>query len=78
VLDRFLDTLQLITDRDAAKPLWLDYQLRQMELHPYTFLYSPERQNAVNRRVHGVVMDVRGDWQNIREWWIPPEERRTP
>jgi len=78
MLDRFLDTLQLITDRDAAKPLWREYQLRQMELHPYTFLYSPERQNAVNRRVHGVVMDVRGDWQNIREWWIPPEERRTP
>lgn len=76
VLDRYLDTLQLVTDREAAFPLWTEYQLRQMAIHPYTFLYSPDRQSGVSRRLRGVVMDVRGDWQNIREWWIAPEDRR--
>jgi peptide/nickel transport system substrate-binding protein len=76
LMDRYLDTLQLVTDREAAFPLWTEYQLRQMALHPYTFLYAPDRQSAVNRRVQGVVMDVRGDWQNIRQWWIAPGDRR--
>jgi peptide/nickel transport system substrate-binding protein len=78
ILDRYLDTLQLVTDREEAKPLWREYQLRLMELHPYTFLYSYYRQNGVNRRLRGVKMDVRGDWENIREWWIAPEDRRLP
>lgn len=78
ILDRYLDTLQLVTDREKARPLWREYQLRLMELHPYTFLYSYYRQNGVNRRIRGVRMDVRGDWQNIREWWIAPEDRRQP
>jgi peptide/nickel transport system substrate-binding protein len=76
LMDRYLDTLQLVTDREAAFPLWTEYQLRQIALHPYTFLYAPDRQSAVNRRVQGVVMDVRGDWQNIRQWWIAPGDRR--
>jgi peptide/nickel transport system substrate-binding protein len=76
VLDRYLDTLQLITDREEARPFWREYQLRLMAIHPYTFLYSYYRQNGVNRRLRGAVMDVRGDWQNIREWWIAPEDRR--
>ena len=77
VMDRYLDTLQLVTDREDAFPLWTRYQLRQMELQPYTFLYSPDRQSGLNRRLQGVVMDVRGDWQNIREWWIAPGDRRA-
>jgi peptide/nickel transport system substrate-binding protein len=76
VLDRYLDTLQLITDRAEAVPLWRAYQLRLMELHPFTFLYSYHRLSGVSRRLRGVVMDVRGEWQNLREWWIAPEDRR--
>ena len=78
VLDRYLDTLQLVTDREEARPLWREYQLRQMELHPYTFLFSTHRLDGLNNRLRGVVMDVRGDCQNLREWWISPEERRSP
>jgi len=78
VLDRYLDTLQLVTDRAEASRLWREYQLRLMEVQPYTFLYSPYRQSGVNRRLQNVVMDVRGDWQNVREWWVATEERRKP
>lgn len=77
-IDRYLDTLQLITSREEARPLWREYQLRQMELHPYTFLYSPDRINGINTRLQDVRMDIRGEWLNLREWWIRPEDRRSP
>jgi len=77
-LDRYLDTLQLIPNRDEAMATWSAYQLRLVQLQPYTFLYYPDRQNGINRRLRNVEMDVRGDWMNIREWWIAPGDRRGP
>jgi peptide/nickel transport system substrate-binding protein len=77
-LDRLLDTLQLVTNRDAAVPLWREYQNRIIQLQPYTFLYFADRPAVVNRRLQGVIMDTRGEWLNIRQWWIPAEARRTP
>jgi peptide/nickel transport system substrate-binding protein len=77
-LDRYLDTLQLIPARGEAEAVWRAYQNRLVHLQPYTFLYYSDRQNGVNRRLQGVVMDVRGDWQNVREWWIDPQEGGVP
>ncbi len=74
-LDRYLDTLQLIADRAEALPMWREYQERIMELQPYTYLFSAFRLDGVNERLRDVVMDARGEWANIRQWWIPPEER---
>jgi peptide/nickel transport system substrate-binding protein len=76
-LDRYLDTLQLIPDREEALILWRAYQLRLMELQPYTFLYSAYRRNGLNQRLKGVVMDTRGDWATLRDWWISPQDRRN-
>ena len=76
-LDRYLDTLQLIVDRDEAYPIWQQYQHRLMEIQPYTFLYSAKRRNGVGPRLQDVVMDTRGDWATIRRWWIAPEDRGT-
>jgi peptide/nickel transport system substrate-binding protein len=78
ILDRYLDTLQVITDRSDAIPLWRAYQNRIMEVHPYTYLYSAYRRDGVAERLRDVVMDARGEWANIREWWIATEDRRTP
>jgi peptide/nickel transport system substrate-binding protein len=75
-LDRFLDTLQLIPDREAAYPIWRAYQERIIQVQPYTFLYSANRRDGVNTRIRDAVMDKRGDWASIRHWWIAPEDRR--
>jgi ABC-type transport system substrate-binding protein len=75
ILDRYLDTLQLIPDRRDAYPLWQEYQLRLMEVQPYTFLYSADRRIGVGPRLRDVVTDTRGDWATIRQWWIAPEDR---
>ncbi|MBT8397434.1 MAG: hypothetical protein HKO65_11550, partial [Gemmatimonadetes bacterium] len=67
--------LQLIPDRDEARPVWRAYQLRLLELQPYTFLYSARRRDGVNKRLRDARMDTRGDWATIRHWWIAPQDR---
>ena len=76
-LDRYLDTLQFIPDREEAYPVWQAYQLRLMEVQPYTFLYSANRRNGVGPRLQDVVTDKRGDWATIRHWWIVAQDRET-
>ncbi len=74
-LDRLIDTLQLVVDREEAIPLWREYQYRLIEVQPYTYLYHIERLAGLNRRLQNVQLDARGEWTNIREWWIPAELR---
>ena len=69
-LDHLLDTLRVVSEREAAAPLWAEYQLRILELQPFSYLYFPDRLNGLNTRVKGVTMDLRGEWAGIREWWI--------
>ena len=76
-MDRLLDTLQLVVDRQAAIPLWKEYQLLLLQEQPYTYFYFPERLDGINKRVKDVTMDARGEWVNIKDWWIPREERRA-
>ena len=75
-LDRLLDTLQLVVDREEALPLWREYQRKILEVMPYTYFFFPERLEGVSRRMRDVEMDVRGEWINIKDWWIPQDQRR--
>ena len=75
-MDRLLDTLQLVVDREEALPLWEEYQRLVIEEQPYMYMYFQERLDGLNRRLRGVVMDARGEWINVEDWWIPREERR--
>ncbi len=77
-LDRLLDTLQLVVDRDEARPLWRAYQRELIREQPYTFFYFQDRLDGVSTRLRDVVMDARGEWVNLKDWWIPPDERRSP
>jgi peptide/nickel transport system substrate-binding protein len=75
-IDHYLDRLPTITDREVARPMWLAYQELLVDEQPFTFLYQSDRLVGVNQRVQGVVMDIRGDWANVRGWWIPSGERK--
>jgi hypothetical protein len=59
----------------VARRLWTEYQRLQIVEQPYMFAYFPERLAGINRRVRGVVMDARGDWGNIKDWYIDPASR---
>ena len=74
-IDRFLERLRVTIDRDEARALWRDYQQVLMQEQPYTFFYFPDRLDGVNRRVRDVEMDARGEWQNIRAWYLDPASR---
>ena len=64
-----------MVDRDEAIALWAEYQQVLMEEQPYTFFCFPDRLDGVNRRVKNVEMDARGDWLNIRSWYVDPASR---
>jgi peptide/nickel transport system substrate-binding protein len=74
-IDRLLDTLQLVTDRERARPLWNEYQRLLVQEQPYTFFFFMDRVAGIRDRMKGVVMDVRGEWPTVREWWIDPAMR---
>jgi peptide/nickel transport system substrate-binding protein len=70
-MQRGLTTL----DREAAKPLWVEYQRIIHEEQPYSFLYYLEERVAVNGRVRGVEADARGHMVSVAGWWIPEREQ---
>jgi peptide/nickel transport system substrate-binding protein len=74
-IDRLLEQLNLATDRSETHALWTAYQQALIDEQPYTFFYFPDRLEGVNRRVRGVVMDARGDWGNIKDWYLDPGSR---
>lgn len=74
-IDRLLEAISTTIDRDEALALWNEYQAVIMEEQPYTFFYFPDRIDGVNRRLRGVEMDTRGDWLNVREWYLDPASR---
>ena len=76
-LAMLLDTLMLVPDQEVGRPLWGAYQRRLADLQPYTFLYFEDRLHGVNTRLQDAVMDVRGDFVNMTEWWIPEDQRRA-
>ena len=74
-MDRLLDELSTTIDREEAKALWAEYQGEVVQEQPYTFFYFPDRLDGVSTRLKGVEMDARGDWLNIREWYLDPASR---
>jgi ABC-type transport system substrate-binding protein len=75
-MDAYLDRIPLIVDREEAKVAWREYQELLVDEQPYTFTYFAHRLDGVNKRLQGVVTDVRGEWQSTKDWWIPADQRR--
>ncbi|HVG43467.1 MAG TPA: ABC transporter substrate-binding protein [Longimicrobium sp.] len=73
--DRMIDSLNVITDRAAAAPLWREYQHLVVQASPFTVLYYPKRLTGLSKRLHGVEMDVRSEFNTIGKWWIAPADR---
>ena len=74
-IDSLLDQLPLVVDRTEAKPLWKQYQELLVDEQPYTFFFFPDRLDGVSKRLRGVEMDSRGEWLNIKDWWVPADQR---
>ena len=75
MLDQLMDSLALVQDHAVALPLWRRYEAELREEQPYTFLYFVERILGVRNRVEGLRLDARGEWVNVKDWWLDPAER---
>ena len=75
-LDDLMRRIHQTTDASLLAPLLAEYEDAVIDEQPYTFLFYPDRIVGLNRRIQGVEMDVRGEWINLREWWIPEAERK--
>lgn len=75
--DWLMDSLRVTMDREAARPLWREYQQLIIQEAPYTVLYYPDVLMAVRERLQGVEVDRRGFLVSIARWWVPPRERRA-
>ena len=74
-VDRMIDSLNATPGREAAAPLWREYQHRIVQESPYTVLYYPRRLTGVSKRLQGVQMDIRSEYNTIGKWWIAPADR---
>jgi peptide/nickel transport system substrate-binding protein len=50
-------------DPGAAQKMFADSM-------PVAFLYHPRGLQGMNRRVHGVTMDLRGELPTVQQWWV--------
>jgi ABC-type transport system substrate-binding protein len=69
-LDHLIDTLALVQDHDQARPLWARYEEELRDEQPFTFFYFTDRLMGVRDRVRGLRLDPRGEWVNVKEWWL--------
>ena len=74
-LDRLLDTLPSIIERDSARPLWREYQERIIDLQPFTYLFFPQRLNGADGDLRGLEMDIRGELLSAARWYWDPASR---
>lgn len=62
-------------DRTATQEYWDNIaKLLSFEL-PYTWLYYKMENVALHKRFKGTVIDKRGTYINLEDWWVPREER---
>ena len=74
--DALLDTLGVTLDRDAARPLWRDYQRLLHDESPLIVLFYARGLNGVRKELHGLVDDWRGPIASVQEWWLETPPRR--
>jgi peptide/nickel transport system substrate-binding protein len=74
--DWFMDTLAVTLDREAARPLWREYQRFMVQESPFTVLFYPYNILALRTRLQGVTLDAgEGLLASAPRWWIEPGAR---
>ncbi|MCF7802927.1 MAG: peptide-binding protein [Candidatus Marinimicrobia bacterium] len=74
--DRINDQAKFEMDRERAKELWSKAQRILIEDQPYTWLFYTKSGHGLHKRFKDVIMDQRGTYVNVRDWWVPADERK--
>ncbi len=73
--DRLITAGLQETDEARATEIWGEFGRILQRDQPITFLLWQDQLAAVNERLQGVEMDVRGKLQSVQRWWIPAGQR---
>ena len=75
VFDVLEDNARATLDPHIAQKEWDKIAALLSEDLPYTWLYYKLECSALHRRFKSVIIDKRGMYNNLEDWWIPLEER---
>jgi peptide/nickel transport system substrate-binding protein len=73
--DALIDSLALISDRAAARPLWQEYHETLLREAPLIVLYYPRLIVGHNSALQSVAISSRGYFDFVRQWWLLPAAR---
>lgn len=68
--DSLIEALERTVDRDAAIPLYAEFQRLMRDEQPWTIIYYYPDLFIVNERVRNVNMDIRGVFTTLTGWWL--------
>ena len=74
--DRLNDRAKNMLNRGKAKQFWSEAQQVLIQDQPYTWLYYMKSAHGLHERFRNVIMDERGAYINLEEWWVPLNERK--
>lgn len=75
-VDAIIDAARVMSDFQAAKPLWDELQRIMADEQPYATLYEPKGLVGVHRRFRNVRATAPRPTFNLHEWWVPKAEQR--
>jgi peptide/nickel transport system substrate-binding protein len=76
-VDAIIDQARLMSDKEAARPLWCELQQIMHQEQPYSPLYEPRGLVAVHKRFRNVNVTSLRPTHNLGEWWVPKAEQRV-
>lgn len=68
--DQLIERAAAATDDAQTKQLWKEFLDLMQEDQPFTFMFWFEELAASRNSVGGVVMDQRGEFVSIADWWV--------
>ena len=69
-LDQLMAKAAAETSERAARSDWKDFVEELQKEQPFTFMFWWAEMSAADKRVHGVVMDPRGQLLTMKDWWL--------
>lgn len=75
-VDEIIEAVSNISEYQEAGPLLKEFQAVLYEEQPYTFLYWFDAAVGINNRIQGTNVTILGEYDRIREWYIPEDRRK--
>lgn len=73
--DKLEENIKGSFNRTDVQKYWDEIAKLLSDELPYTWLYYKMETVALHKRFKGTVIDKRGSYTNLQDWWIPLEER---